>query len=95
MSDSVAAGVIAAVAAAQRIDPARVRLDSTFEELGVDSLSALSLVADLENEFDVNVPDRKVLLMRTIRDAVTAIEEARGAAGASSPSRSGEDDGEA
>ena len=49
--------VIAAIAAAKKIPPERISLDSTFEELGVDSLDSLTMLFALEERFDIEVPE--------------------------------------
>jgi acyl carrier protein len=37
------------------IDESDVKLDSTFEDLGLDSLSMVELLIELEDEFDVDL----------------------------------------
>ena len=47
-----------------------MKIDSTFEELGIDSMDGVNIIFALENEFDINVPDDEVKNIRTIRDMV-------------------------
>lgn len=49
-------------------------MDTTFEELGLDSLDGLNLIFELEEEFDLVVPDNKVQEMKSVRQAVEGIE---------------------
>jgi hypothetical protein len=49
-------------------------MDTTFDELGFDSLDGLNLVFELEEEFDMTIPDDKVQDMRGVRQAVEGIE---------------------
>ncbi|HNQ16199.1 MAG TPA: acyl carrier protein [Pyrinomonadaceae bacterium] len=49
--------------------------DTTFEELGFDSLDGLNLVFELEEEFDLMVPDDKVAEMKSVRQVVEGIEQ--------------------
>jgi acyl carrier protein len=65
--------VIAAIAAARKLSPERLSLDSTFEELGVDSLDSLTIMFALEERFDVSIPDEVVREMRTVRDVVDGL----------------------
>ena len=58
-----------------------ISLDSSFEELELDSLDAVELIADLEDAFGVNVPNTDLQQVRTIRDAVEGLGKALGAKG--------------
>jgi len=55
-----------------------VGLDARFiEDLGFDSLNVLGLLDALEERLHISVPDRAVLEISTVRDAVRALEAAR------------------
>src|SRR6516225_6073051 len=69
------ARVLRIIAETQRKDPARVTIDSSFEELGIDSMDGVNIVFALENEFDVNVPDDEVKNIHSIRDMVEGIRK--------------------
>ena len=45
-------------------------------ELGFTSYDVVSLVGKFEDEFDIEVPDRKIKLMKTVDDIVKFIEAA-------------------
>ena len=62
--------VVAVVAGARGIAPADVRLDATLLELGIDSLDGLELYFDLEEAFDVKIPDEVAREIRTVGDIV-------------------------
>jgi len=47
--------------------------DDLFEVLGIDSLQALELLTDLEDTFDVEVPDYEVRGVNTIRGLATLL----------------------
>ncbi|RIJ88958.1 MAG: phosphopantetheine-binding protein, partial [Acidobacteria bacterium] len=47
-----------------------ITMDTTFDELGLDSLDGLNLIFELEEEFDLVVPDNKVQEMKSVRQAV-------------------------
>ena len=49
-------------------------MDTTFEELGLDSLDGLNLIFELEEEFDLMVPDDKVQSMKSVAEVVEGIE---------------------
>jgi acyl carrier protein len=48
--------------------------DSRFEDLGIDSLGALELIFQIEEEFKVSVPDERVREFTTMKAACEAIE---------------------
>jgi len=54
---------------------AEVTMESTFEQLGIDSLDGINIVFALENEFDVAIPDESAKTIRGVRDIVTGIED--------------------
>ena len=53
-----------------------ITIESTFEELGMDSLDAVELVADLEEAFNVAIPNSELQHFQTIRQAVEGLEKA-------------------
>ena len=69
-TDELTCGVLRIIAETQRKEPDQVKIDSTFEELGIDSMDGVNIIFALENEFDINVPDDEVKNIRTIRDMV-------------------------
>jgi acyl carrier protein len=66
--------VIATIAAARKLPPERLSLDSTFEELGIDSLDSLTIMFALEERFDISIPDEAVREMRTVGDVVDGLQ---------------------
>jgi acyl carrier protein len=71
--DEITARVLAIIAETQRKDPAMVTIDSTFEELEIDSMDAVNIIFALENEFNINVPDEEVKNIKSIRDMVAGV----------------------
>ena len=49
--------VIATIAKAIPMDPEKISVDSTFKQLGVDSLDVVNIVFELENTFSIKIPD--------------------------------------
>jgi acyl carrier protein len=75
MSDrSVEERVIRVFADFKKVSPEEITMDTTFDELGFDSLDGLNLVFELEEEFDVTIPDDRVQEMKGVRHAVDGIE---------------------
>ena len=77
------ARVLQLVAETQQIDVAEIRLDSTFEELGIDSFDGLNLLFAVENEFGVRVSDEQARELKSVRDIVDGIRRLRGEAATS------------
>ena len=59
MSDELIQRVLKTIAASKRIPPETVTIDSTFQQLGIDSMDAVEILFALENEFDISIPDEK------------------------------------
>jgi acyl carrier protein len=71
--DDLTRRILRIVAETQRKDPSQVTIDSSFEELGIDSMDGVNIIFALENEFNVNVPDDEVKNIRSIRDMVEGV----------------------
>lgn len=56
-----------------------ITIDSTFEELGLDSLDSIELIADMEDEFNVSIPNTELQEIKTIRHAVDGLSKAMNA----------------
>jgi acyl carrier protein len=66
--------VIAEIASVKRIPTERINVDSTFEELAIDSLDATNLLFALEEEFGVSIPDAEARSIRNGRGAVEQVQ---------------------
>lgn len=53
-----------------------ITIDSSFEELGLDSLDSIELIADMEEEFNVTIPNTELQEIKTIRNAVDGLSKA-------------------
>ena len=71
--DDLTRTVLRIVAETQRKELSQVKVDSTFEELGIDSMDGVNIVFALENEFDINVPDDEVKNIRSVSDMVSGV----------------------
>lgn len=74
MFEQTAQRVIDVIVSTQKIDPAKVTIDSTFEELQIDSLDGLNIVFALENEFDIDIPDDKAKELSNVRQVAEQID---------------------
>lgn len=65
--------ILATIAHAQRIPKERITLESTFEELGIDSMDGVNILFALENEFDITIPDAEAKQIRNVREMVDGV----------------------
>lgn len=75
MDEIVSERVIRVFSEFKKVPPEQIQLDTTFEELGFDSLDGLNLIFELEEEFNLTVPDDKVQSMKSVREVVEGIEQ--------------------
>ena len=69
--------VISIISEYQDIPAYTIHADSHLvNDLGFTSYDVVSLVGKFEDEFDIEVPDRKIKLMKTVEDIVKFIEAA-------------------
>ena len=58
------------------VDKEKITADTSFvNDLGADSLDTVELVMELEEEFDINIPDDAAEKIQTVGQAVKYIEE--------------------
>ena len=58
----------------QKTTPDKVNVDSTFEELGVDSLNGLELLWELEEELEIVIPDDDAREITKVSDVIAVVE---------------------
>ena len=73
--NDLGAQVIRVIAQTQRIPADSISLDSTFEQLKIDSLDGINIVFALENEFSIDIPDEGVQNMRSVRETVEGVRK--------------------
>lgn len=69
-----------------------IHIDSTFDDLAIDSLSKIELLFHLEEEFDIEIPSQGIRNIRGVSDVVRGIERLlAGEADSFGPDAAGED----
>ena len=58
----------------QKIATDKVGVDSSFEELGVDSLNGLELLWELEEELEIVIPDDDAREITKVSDVIAVVE---------------------
>lgn len=74
MPDELTERVIRVIAATQHMPAEKITPESTFQELGIDSMDGINILFALENEFNINIPDEAAREVRGIKDLVTGVE---------------------
>src|ERR1700728_2382722 len=75
MSEDLKARVLKVIAKTQRIPLETVTIDSTFEDLKIDSLDGINLIFALESEFNVDIPDDDARAIRSVRQMALGIAQ--------------------
>ncbi len=58
------------------IDPEKLTEDTNIRsELGLNSLELINIAVAIEDEFDVEIPDREVSNLETLGDAIRIIQK--------------------
>lgn len=64
------------VAKVVEIEPEKITLNASFvEDLGMDSMMALEILAAMEKKYKIQVPEEKLGQLKTLKDAVRLTEE--------------------
>jgi acyl carrier protein len=80
MSDPVAEKVIAMLASVKRVPAENIKLDTSLQEMGIDSLDVFTLLFELENSFKISIPDDDVRSIKTVNDVVEGVKKILAAA---------------
>ena len=73
--EKVSSRVIELIAQAIEKTTGDISLDSTFDDLGIDSLAAINIAFDVESEFDIEIPDEEIHKLKCVQDVVTGVEK--------------------
>jgi acyl carrier protein len=84
MSNDLTERVISVIATTQRIPREKITPESTFEELGLDSLDSVNILFALEEEFKINIPDDDAREIRGVKQMIEGIEKLVAASGGAS-----------
>lgn len=74
MSDELIQRIRTVIANTQRIPIDKITIESSFEELGIDSMDGVNILFALENEFDITIPDEAAKQIRNVRQMIEGVE---------------------
>ncbi|NEQ08999.1 MAG: acyl carrier protein [Moorea sp. SIO4E2] len=75
LSKKIIEKVIEVIAENEKIPQEKISLDTSFEELGIDSLRGLTIIAELEDEFNITIPDETAFMVNSVRQVVEQLEQ--------------------
>jgi len=52
----------------------KLSLKSSFESVGVDSLDGVEIIVDTEKEFNINVPDNRLMMLQSVGSLVDYVD---------------------
>jgi acyl carrier protein len=78
MSEPIFEKIATILSTKKGIDKELIFIESSFEDLGLDSLDAVELISDLEDEFNVTIPNMELQSIKTIQQAVDGLQKAIG-----------------
>ncbi len=73
MPETIQDRVVRVVAGIRRIPIENVSPESTFEDLGMDSLDKLNLLFEVENEFEVEIDDQEAKQICRVSEMITGV----------------------
>jgi acyl carrier protein len=76
MSEIIFEKIANVISSKKGVNKELITVDSTFEELGLDSLDAVELIADLEDEFNVTIPNIELQNIKSVKQAVNGLQKA-------------------
>ena len=65
--DTLERQVVDIIAQKKRLPPENITLDSTFLDLGIDSLDGMDLLFAFEDTFNISIPDDVAQQMKSVR----------------------------
>ena len=64
------------IAKITEIDPAEIKLESNFvEDLGMDSMMALEILAAMEKKYKIQVPEEKLSKLTNLKETINLAKE--------------------
>lgn len=74
--EEIVAGIAEIIEEVTGIDPADVTLEKSFvDELEIDSLSLVEIAVQLEDKYQVKIPDEDLASLRSVGDAVAYVQK--------------------
>ncbi len=76
--DQLERQVIDIIAQKKRLPSENIALDSTFLDLGIDSLDGMDLLFAFEDTFNISIPDEVAQQMKSVRQVTEGLRQVLG-----------------
>jgi acyl carrier protein len=73
--DDVAQRCIEIIAKAKNIPADTINLDTTFEQLNIDSLDKINISFEVEEAFHIEIPDDALNSLKNVGDVVAGVKQ--------------------
>jgi acyl carrier protein len=77
--DDIAKRSIEIIAKAKNIPADTISLDTTFEQLNIDSLDKINISFEVEEAFHIEIPDEALNTLKTVGDVVAGVKQLQSA----------------
>ncbi|MCL5775965.1 phosphopantetheine-binding protein [Limibaculum sp. FT325] len=77
-ADDIEARILALLTAKVKQDVAVTRDTNIVADTGLDSVSVMDFVLELEDEFDINIPLDRIAEVKTVADLAAAVQDLGG-----------------
>ena len=75
--DDIEKRCIEIIAKSKSIPADSIKLDTTFDELNIDSLDKINISFEVEEAFDIEIPDDALGTLKTVGDVVSGVRAIR------------------
>jgi acyl carrier protein len=76
--DDIGPRIIELVAKSKNLSASDVKMDTTFDELQIDSLDKINLSFAVEEMFSIEIPDDSLNSLKTVGDVVRGVQNLLG-----------------
>ena len=83
--NEVQSRIIELIAKSKNLAPSSIGMNTTFDELQIDSLDKINLSFDVEEMFSIQIPDESLTSLKTVGDVVSGVERLIAAAPQAQP----------
>jgi len=77
--DDIAKRCIEIIAKAKNIPTDTINLDTSFEQLNIDSLDKINISFEVEEAFHIEIPDDALNTLKTVGDVVAGVKQLQSA----------------
>ncbi|ADW67771.1 acyl carrier protein [Granulicella tundricola] len=72
--EDTATRIIHIIAKSKSLPPESIQPESNFDDLQIDSLDKINLTFEIEEAFNITIPDDSLSSLRTVQDVITGVQ---------------------